>query len=133
MPKKVFSILFLLIYGTELLAPAWPFFDYFMHKKYIETHLCINRNNPEMHCHGKCYLKKEIYLVLSAENGQSPSDKKKDVPKRVKEFVIRIIRKHPVHHHSIPVFELNKTLFIPYNIGLSSAGYPGKIFRPPNC
>ena len=28
---------------------------------FIATHLCENRANPEMKCHGKCFLKKHLH------------------------------------------------------------------------
>lgn len=34
--------------------------DYQVNKKYIATHLCVNRDHPEMKCEGKCYLCKRI-------------------------------------------------------------------------
>lgn len=34
--------------------------DYIVHRDYIAANLCENRNNPGMHCNGKCHLHKEL-------------------------------------------------------------------------
>ena len=35
--------------------------------KYISSVLCENKNNPDLHCNGKCYMKKKL---KSLENNQ---------------------------------------------------------------
>src|ERR1044071_5964326 len=42
------------------LGKSFIVLDYFLHKKYIATVLCENRNKPQMHCNGKCHLKKQL-------------------------------------------------------------------------
>ena len=37
-----------------------PFVDYAINKEYIAKVLCINQEKPELACHGKCHLKKEL-------------------------------------------------------------------------
>lgn len=34
--------------------------EYNINQAYIAKVLCVNRDKPQMHCDGKCYLKKEI-------------------------------------------------------------------------
>lgn len=36
------------------------FTDFCLHKNYIAKVLCENRNNPSMHCNGKCHLHKQF-------------------------------------------------------------------------
>lgn len=33
---------------------------YYMNKHYISQNLCVNKDKPELHCDGKCYLAKQI-------------------------------------------------------------------------
>jgi hypothetical protein len=33
---------------------------YRVNQKYVATMLCVNRNNPNAHCNGHCYLKKQL-------------------------------------------------------------------------
>ena len=44
---------------------------YWLNKKYIADKLCINKSKPAMHCHGKCYLKKQLAKSSEEENEQS--------------------------------------------------------------
>lgn len=43
-----------------LAKPFWPVVEYVVNYEYIVTTLCENRDKPEMHCNGKCYLSKEL-------------------------------------------------------------------------
>ncbi len=40
--------------------PLIPLVEYAVNYDYISEVLCINKSKPELHCNGKCYLKKEI-------------------------------------------------------------------------
>lgn len=43
---------------------------YHVNKTYISQQLCENRNNPQMHCNGHCYLSKQLQ---KAEHGEKQS------------------------------------------------------------
>ena len=43
-----------------LTKPLWPVVDYAINYDYIVDNLCENKDKPEMHCNGKCYLKKQL-------------------------------------------------------------------------
>lgn len=34
--------------------------SYSLNKAYITNNFCVNQDKPEMHCNGKCYLKKQL-------------------------------------------------------------------------
>ncbi|WP_343688492.1 hypothetical protein [Chitinophaga sp.] len=34
--------------------------EYTLNQRYIASVLCVNRDKPDMHCNGKCYLKKQL-------------------------------------------------------------------------
>lgn len=34
--------------------------EYNLNKAYVSNVLCVNRDKPQMHCDGKCFLKKEL-------------------------------------------------------------------------
>ncbi|MBK9733043.1 MAG: hypothetical protein IPO83_17460 [Chitinophagaceae bacterium] len=42
--------------------------EFNINQAYIARVLCINRDKPQMHCDGKCYLKKEIDRNAEKEN-----------------------------------------------------------------
>ncbi len=48
---------------------------YQMEKEYISNVLCENQDEPEMECHGKCYLTKQL---KAAEN--APSNNENTIP-----------------------------------------------------
>lgn len=59
------------------LKPIIPFVEYVVDYDYISQVLCVNKDKPQMHCNGKCYLmrtlakaakeKKEEKLPVKAE------------------------------------------------------------------
>lgn len=58
-----------------LLRPALPLLEYGLNYDYIAEVLCINKAKPELHCDGKCYLKKQLAAASETEKPAS-SDKK---------------------------------------------------------
>lgn len=38
-----------------------------INKEFIAQQLCENRNKPEMHCNGKCYLTKQLHKAEKAQ------------------------------------------------------------------
>lgn len=58
-----------------LSKPILPMVDYWVNYEYIAKELCENKAKPEMHCDGKCHLKKEL-AKASEEEKPISSDKK---------------------------------------------------------
>ncbi len=131
MCRKLSAILLMLIYGTEILAPAMPFLDYYLRKDYIEKNLCINRDKPEMHCHGKCHLKKELYMIMEDQSDKSDPAKKQAVPQRIKEYVIRRYSTVRFVYTVDQIDELELKPVVPDDLGKLSEGYRNAIFHPP--
>jgi hypothetical protein len=50
--------------------------SYSINKVYIIKELCVNKTKPEMHCDGKCYLKKQE--LQEAENEKLPVSQNKN-------------------------------------------------------
>ena len=55
---------------------VWIFVDFKLNQDYIAQELCENKEKPELSCHGKCHLVKELKAEEEKEN--------KDVPSRLK-------------------------------------------------
>lgn len=53
---KSYVVLFVAI--SMLVKPLWPVVEYVANYNYIKTVLCVNKDRPEFHCDGKCYLAK---------------------------------------------------------------------------
>lgn len=69
--KKVVVIICLLV----LVRPVAPLIGYAIQYDYITQVLCINKSNPELECHGKCYLKKQLATASDNEKPISPDKK----------------------------------------------------------
>jgi hypothetical protein len=52
--------------------PVLPVIDYVFNYEYIATELCVNRDRPELHCNGKCYLMQ----AMAQEAAKERQDKK---------------------------------------------------------
>ena len=72
--KYITALLALMI----LMRPIAPVAGYFIHYKYISEKLCENKSRPEMHCNGKCVLKKELGKAAAEETGNKKENSKKD-------------------------------------------------------
>lgn len=62
--------------------PLIPLVDYVINHEYIATKLCENIAKPEMHCDGKCHLKKELAKAASDEkpiSNQKPTTSKQEI------------------------------------------------------
>ncbi len=51
---------------------------YEINKKMIADKLCINKNNPQLHCNGKCFLSRQLKKNEDNEKRQSKSIMEKD-------------------------------------------------------
>ena len=60
MKYKFFSILYLTVILFYLLRPSLPYIEYAINRDYIEKNLCVEKENPENSCHGKCYLNEQL-------------------------------------------------------------------------
>lgn len=58
--KKIILITLSLLMLTEACMSLILLIRYEVNKEYIAAFLCENRDKPEMHCGGKCQLKKSI-------------------------------------------------------------------------
>lgn len=56
--KSATSLLIMIIFCIILLNPLLPIIDYSINYNYISNQICVNKNQPELECHGKCYLTK---------------------------------------------------------------------------
>jgi len=81
---KYCGILYLGVILFYLLRPSLPYFEYVLNKDYIEKNLCVEKDNPENTCHGKCHLHEQLQkhsdttdYDLNGKNKITP-DKKMD-------------------------------------------------------
>jgi len=48
--------------------------DYYLNEDYIARNFCENKDKPQLHCNGKCYLKKELNKDRDAQNASFPKN-----------------------------------------------------------
>lgn len=70
--RKIFAVLVLTAYTVLLCRPFVPYLNYELNKEYIKENLCINRDKPEMHCEGKCYLQSQIQKEMQQQEQKEP-------------------------------------------------------------
>ncbi len=63
--------LLILIVATVFVKPLAPFVEYALNYDYISKVLCENKDEPTVHCDGKCYLKKSIDKNNTEDNRSS--------------------------------------------------------------
>lgn len=78
--KQVLSIVLILVLSAQCLIQLGLVASYQFHKEYIVKSLCINRNRPEMHCEGKCFLKKRLADAEKNERQASGMEKQLEIP-----------------------------------------------------
>lgn len=124
--KHIIISILLIIYGFAIISPALPMVDYVMHYKHISQDLCENKDKPEMHCNGKCHLKKEIKKVLD----NNTNNKKKTVlpTLKLKEYT-NYYTLQLVHKYLKSIdFTTNHSLFL---LKKPSTGFVFTLIKPP--
>ena len=56
-----------MIYVVNPFKILLPYLNYQINYTYISSVLCENKNKPDTHCEGKCYLKKELKKAAEQE------------------------------------------------------------------
>jgi hypothetical protein len=58
-----------------LLRPSLPFIEYAITREHIEKEHCIQKDNPENTCHGKCYLHEQLNKQSESQDSDTKDDK----------------------------------------------------------
>ncbi len=77
--KKIVAIWVLIAVLLQTFSAAIIVSDYLANKKFISERLCENRSRPQLHCNGKCYLKKKIARESGEQNGERRNRAAEDV------------------------------------------------------
>ncbi len=122
MKTRWVPIAFTFLYMLAMLRPVMPVFDYVINQDYIAEYLCINKDKPEIHCDGKCYL-----MEMLAEQNQQ---KKQNLPAiDLREYPIGFVQ--VVHLSPRIDSSLNTTTNNTY-IEQYSFLFNNSLFHPPN-
>lgn len=75
MAKRGLALFFLFTYFLALLNPLSPFINYALNKQEIIEKFCENKDQPALHCEGKCHLEKEVQKKAATEENQDEFSK----------------------------------------------------------
>lgn len=117
---KPTAILLLLSLLMVNFSNAFVFAGFEMNEKYIAAELCVNKDKPQLHCNGKCYLMKKLKQAQDKEQKQERHSQKTPVQEAI---VVNILefKQYPfgeIHFH------------IPLSTGMPQSGL-NAIFHPP--
>jgi hypothetical protein len=65
--RNFFAWLLLSLYVLNCFKVVQPYINYKVNFEYISTVLCENKEKPELHCDGQCYLNKELKKAAEEE------------------------------------------------------------------
>jgi len=77
--KKVFSVFFSMLFLLVTSQQALIIVHFKLNQQAIERDFCINKNQPELECHGKCHLKKELQQTEKSDFELTSIGKKIDM------------------------------------------------------
>lgn len=58
--KKLFSLVLIFLFLLIISQQGLIILHFKLNQQAIEQEFCENKSKPELECHGKCYLKKEL-------------------------------------------------------------------------
>ncbi len=110
--RKAIACVLLLAITWSVIRPVLPYLDYAVHKDYISEILCINKNQPKLHCNGKCHLKKQLEELQSDTPNKNLPSKKRSIVNEIKLICLPIINQFCVHPSDpvVLVANLNSTI-----------------------
>lgn len=115
----------LLLCIAILFRPVLPVLEYAVNYDYIKTMLCINREKPELHCNGKCYLMRKMALAAETERSSDP-DKKHAATEIADLFFVEVADQYNFH---FPFTSTSNDTFAYINLYKSVSGIT--LLRPP--
>jgi len=121
--KKIIAIFIFIGVLCQSFSKVLIVADYYLNQNYIAQHFCENKDRPQLHCNGKCYLKKEL----------QHDQQDKDIPlsqSQLEKFNITLFAEKYSFDFS-PCFEyLQKQKFLSFQEGLIKGSHKN-IFHPP--
>lgn len=76
---NLFAWLLLLTYFLNPFRVYQPYLNYQINYEYISSVLCINKEKPEVECHGKCHLNKELKKAAEEESQKSSTTRSSQI------------------------------------------------------
>jgi len=77
--KRTGAAILLFIFTMQFAYSAFVITWYYVNQEYVARVLCVNKNNPKMACHGKCFLNKKLSQSTDTQDKEAPLQVKKPV------------------------------------------------------
>lgn len=123
--KKIIGLSLLVSVALKMLMAPIIFANYELRKDFIINNYCVNKNRPEMHCDGKCYLAKQIKKA-------DQDDEKQATNRFISElFSIESISGKPIDVYFSVIPFITKTLSYIYSTNCFYYKAYSSIFHPP--
>ncbi len=71
---KITSLSVLAVFCAGLLLQSLIVVDFYWHRDTIAAEKCINKDKPELHCEGSCYLKNKLKETSKEQNPSLPEN-----------------------------------------------------------
>lgn len=121
--KKLLAIILAFSIISQNLVNVAIGIYYHVNKEYITQQLCENRNNPQIHCNGHCYLSKQLQ---KAEKGEKQSAQ---LIKEKEELIANRLESMPGQY--FPSYTIND---LPaYVSGRYISFSPNSLIKPPSA
>ncbi|CAA0143496.1 hypothetical protein ACE1MK_05380 [Tenacibaculum maritimum] len=117
---KISTYFFVVLYLVAMLRPMAPLVTYAINYDYISKVLCVNKNNTEMNCKGKCYVMKQLQ--------QQQEDDFNALQISMKDYPIGFIELMPLIP-SQPKINITKPFFLQQKYSYLA---DRSVFHPPN-
>ena len=106
--------------------PYMPFIEYQLNKKYIAEVLCVNKDKPEMHCNGKCHLKKQLKKANNLPEKQQQEQPQTPPPLKSDPVITVLLLSDKYNFYGQKCIKIIIPYIIHYNFEFVSS-----IFHPP--
>lgn len=98
--------------------------DFFVHQDYIAENLCENRDQPELHCDGKCILMQKLQMA------EEPASQPKPLPEILQFEISGFILNHFIDSTKPALVLVDKLNWL-LDQELISSQYIADVFHPP--
>ena len=135
MKKALCAIWLLGVFAQSSVRLGWVLY-YHINKSRIVATLCENRDKPDMHCDGKCYLRKKLESAERVQTSKEQADgKMPPLPEPLRQLAQAPLFLPPAEAwflHLAPRVLWERTDFPALPMRWPQA-YPVGIFKPPSC
>ncbi|MCB0428819.1 MAG: hypothetical protein H6585_00780 [Flavobacteriales bacterium] len=119
--KRICGVALLSVFLFQTFSRLVIMVDFYLNQDYLEQAFCVNKDKPQMHCHGKCHMKNMLKKEEKKETSPASPFKEK------REIQLFSQRNEP--NHFADINRVGKT-FTPYR-PTHSHPHTRAVFHPP--